>query len=163
MQRAYGYFAHSPKRHLELSHLSTLLEIEGRKLMKNVKQHWMGIFPCISRVLAKYKPLILKMLEDAKFVPVAKLILTSLLDIQNVLALPLLMPLLHSIDYLIKFAQSHDVFIVDYISTVKSCQNELFFYYVEEITFCHENFQQFYDIIENTLSVLSLEWVTDLN
>lgn len=37
VKRAHDYFAHSPKRHLELTHLATLLETEGRKLVKNVK------------------------------------------------------------------------------------------------------------------------------
>lgn len=61
----YGFFANSSKRSLELSRLAIVLEIEGLKMMRNVKTRWMGILPCVSRVQAEYKPLILKMSEDA--------------------------------------------------------------------------------------------------
>lgn len=93
VQKAYGFFTDSPRCHLELSRLSTLLETKGQKLVKNVKTQWMGILSCIERKLAEYKPLILQMSEDAPSVAAARQTLKLFLDIQNVLALPLPMPM----------------------------------------------------------------------
>lgn len=107
--------------------------------------------------------LITKMFENAPLVSATRLILVALFNIQNLLTLPLLMPMLRSINYLIKIALAQDTYIVDYVVLVKMCQNELFFYISPNTTFWHNNFQVFEDIVANRSEIVSLEWITDLN
>lgn len=75
----------------------------------------------MQRIFAEYRPLIVKMSEDAPLVVATRPILAVLLNIQNLLALPLLMPMSRSLNYLIKIAQARDTYIVDYVATIKSC------------------------------------------
>lgn len=66
---------------------------------------WMCIIFCVEQVQIEYKSLIFKLFEDSPTIPVVKAIISSTdLSIQNLLALPLLMPVLRLIDYLIKFS-----------------------------------------------------------
>lgn len=106
--------------------------------------------PYVERVFVEYKQLIVKMLGNATIVVVARPILTTLLNIQNLLALPLLMSMLRSLNYLVKLAQARDTYIVDYVAIVKSCQDELFYFHVcFDTKFCLDNFRAFEDIIAN--------------
>lgn len=73
------------------------------------------------------------------------------------------MPLLTSVNYLIKFAQSRDVFISDFTTTMKMCQNELFMNYVDKDPFGKDQFQHFLDIVEDYSHTISHEWVPDMN
>lgn len=72
IQKKYGFFVNSLKRHLELMRLATLLETKGWKILKNVKSCWLCILSYVKRVQSKYKPLILKMLDNATSILVAK-------------------------------------------------------------------------------------------
>jgi hypothetical protein len=60
--------------------------------------------------------------------------LDLLCDIGTLLALPCLMPLLDCVNTLMKFSQSSDVFINDYIAVVKIYQADLYMMYVDPTT-----------------------------
>jgi hypothetical protein len=51
----------------------------------------------------------------------AKCNLDLLCDVGTLLALPCILPLLESVDSLMRFAQSKDVFVSNYIAAVKIC------------------------------------------
>lgn len=105
VQKIYEFFANLPRKSLnKFSCLATLLGTKGLKLVKNVKMRWMGILPCVLRVQTEYKPLILKMSEDAPIVGARKRIFFGLLNIKNLLSLPFLMPMLRFVNYLLKFS-----------------------------------------------------------
>lgn len=124
----------------------------------------MGIFPCVERVLAEYRSLIIKMSKDSATVTSAKSILSTLLDIHSLLALPLLMPLLRSVNWLIKIAQERDCYIVDYMVALQACRNEIWFAYLNiELAFRLDMFQTFTNIITRNSCIVSLEWKMDLN
>lgn len=95
---------------------------KGLKMVRNLKTWWMGILPCVP---CARKPLILKMSEDAPTMSATKKILFGLFNTESLLSLPLLMPMLRSIDYLLKFSQSHDVYIIDYVAAIKLWQGLL--------------------------------------
>lgn len=66
------------------------------------------------------------MVVDAPKECATKKNLSMLLDWQNMqVTLPCLMPMLHSVNTLIKFAQSSACYVVDFISTVKICEGDL--------------------------------------
>jgi hypothetical protein len=72
--------------------------------------------------------------------------------------------MLEAVQSLIKFAQAGNVFISDFIATVKICQAELYMMYCDSASsFQPLHFPLFTDIVEDHSYTLSQEWVTDLN
>jgi hypothetical protein len=63
----YNYFVHSSKHHLEATKLVEILECKGNKIMKNIKTRWISMLSSSRRVLQKYKPLIVKIVEDYNY------------------------------------------------------------------------------------------------
>jgi hypothetical protein len=66
----------------------------------------------LKRILGEYKTLIVKMCG-------------------TLLALPCVLPLLECVNELMKFAQSRDVFISDYVATVNIYQVDLYMMYMD--------------------------------
>jgi hypothetical protein len=175
-QGLYNYFTMSSKKHLEFQKLADIVETEGLRMCKNVKTRWISLLEPLRRVLSEYKTLVVKMCEDLvvkepALTPkqqtskeFARRNLDMLCDISTLLALPCLMPLLDCVNSLMKFAQSSDLFISDFVATVKICQADLFMMYVDPTTsFQKLHFQQFCDIVEDYSYTITQEWVTDLN
>jgi hypothetical protein len=64
---------------------------------------------------------------------------------------------------LIKFYQGKDVFILDFVATIKISQINLFMMYIDPMTnYQHEHFQVFCAIVENTSTIITQDWVTNL-
>jgi hypothetical protein len=61
----YSYFAHSPKRHLEFTKVSVIIEMTGLKINRNIKTWWLNMVFPLKRVINKYCTLIQKMQEDS--------------------------------------------------------------------------------------------------
>jgi len=59
-QSVYFYFCQSNKRHSELQKLVNLMETKGLKMLYNMEMHWISMRSPTQHILAKYKPLILK-------------------------------------------------------------------------------------------------------
>jgi len=72
----YGYFSHSPKRHLEFQRLAQTLETKGNKILKNVKTRWMSMLNPLKKIMAKYCPLLTVMQVDYSTMHVAKVFLS---------------------------------------------------------------------------------------
>jgi len=64
MFNIYGYFNHSPKRHMKFQRLIQTLETKGNKILKNVKTRWMSMFSPLNKIMAKYRPLLVMMQND---------------------------------------------------------------------------------------------------
>jgi hypothetical protein len=104
--------------------------------------------------LGEYRTLIVKMCKDdvlkehaltpkqAASRESAKQNCDFLSDVGTLLALPCVLPMLECVNNLMKFTQSRDVFISDYVATVKICQADLYMMYVESQTsFQNQHFQ----------------------
>jgi hypothetical protein len=170
----HNYFSHSPKRHLEFTKLAEIVETKGLKILNNVKTRWISLLEPLKRVLGEYKTLIAKMCEDAavkdlepkarEAIEKAKHNLDLLCDVGTLLALPCILPLLESVDSLMRFAQSRDIFVSNYVAAVKICQAELYEFYLDPKTsFRRSQFQQFCDIVDDHSFTITQEWMTDLN
>lgn len=77
-------------------------------------------------VLEEYKPLVTKIVVDASKEPTTKKNLSILQIWKNMLILPCLVPMLHFVNSLIKFAQYPTCYIDDFISTIKIWMGDLF-------------------------------------
>jgi hypothetical protein len=73
----------------------------------------------LKSVLVQYKTLIVKMSQDNPIIAQAKLKFDILCDIHTLLTLFCLFTLLAFVNALIKFSQGRDVFISDFVTSVK--------------------------------------------
>jgi hypothetical protein len=76
------------------------------------------MFPT-KRILVEYKTLVVKMHDDLHIVVVTKTNLQYICDIEVVMGLTCIMPLLELVHALIKFVQDHDTFVCDFVIVVK--------------------------------------------
>jgi hypothetical protein len=88
------------------------MEIKGLKVLQNVKTRWIDMLAPLKKVGKKYRTLIAKMAIDNGIVKVAKANLVNLCNVGTFLSLPYVLPLK-------KFVQARDVFVCDYIVTIK--------------------------------------------
>jgi hypothetical protein len=157
----HDYFSSSPKRYLEFNKLVEVVQTSGLKILGSVKTRWISLLEPMKRVLLEYKTLIVKMSNDGGEESKVAQNLSPFCDVHILLAFPCVIPLLESVDSLIKFAQSPNTFVSDYIAAVKICQAEM---YIDTSTsFQPTHFQQFHDIVIDFSHCIIQEWMTDLN
>jgi hypothetical protein len=73
------------------------------------------------RVMNKYRTLVVKMMEDQDNVDTAKTSFHHLIDVQIVISLSCLVPMLKCLHSLMQLGQKRDIFICDYLSALKRC------------------------------------------
>jgi hypothetical protein len=132
-QAMYNYFKQSSKKHLEFQKLANLVETKGLSILRNVKTRWISLLEPLKRVLGEYKTLIVKMYEDAVVKQPEMTVKQTaaresarsnydlLCDVGTLLALSCILPLLESVNSLMKFSHSNHVFMSDYVAAVKIC------------------------------------------
>jgi hypothetical protein len=68
----------------------------------------------------EYKTFIAKMATKSVYMELAKANFLNLCDIHMILGLPCILPMLEFVNGLMKFVQSKDVFVCDYIAALKT-------------------------------------------
>ncbi len=104
LKTLHAYFAHSPKRHLEFTKLAKIMETKGNKILHNVKIQWISMLNPAKRMMAKYRTLLVKMGMDYNTNQPRKFNYEYLSDLQILLGLVCILPMLKSMHVLIKFA-----------------------------------------------------------
>ncbi len=117
LQCLYGYFSHSPKRHLEFTKFTKIVETKGKRILWNIKIRWISMINLVKWVLFEYCTLLMKMALNATIIPSAQSNLSLLIDVETLSGLNVMMPLLEAICSFIKFAQLKDVFVYDFNSS----------------------------------------------
>jgi hypothetical protein len=114
--------------------------------------------------MSEYKALVLKMHLDALSLASAKANLNLLCEIELLLGLACILPMLEALNYFIKFSQQTSCFVCDMVAAVKLCQGDLFSWYVDPDTaYSSDAFRKFKDIIADSSDVFSHEWYHDMN
>lgn len=131
LQVTHGYFAHSSKRHHEFTKLAALMEKKGNKILKQVKTRWISLLKPAKRILQQYSVLVYKMHLDTGSVKAAEKTLETLVDVETMLGLACLVPLLEQLNDVIKFSQRRNICVCDFVAAVKHCQKELFVNYCD--------------------------------
>ncbi len=72
----------------------------------------------MKRMFIQYKTLVVHMINDLNHVAVAKTNLEYLCNIEVVVGLMCIMPMLEAIHALIKFVQAHDTFFYDFVTII---------------------------------------------
>jgi hypothetical protein len=118
-----------------------------------------------TRLMNEYKPILAKLHQDAtlkKPKKIAEKCYSGLRDVQIVLGLACLMPMLQGANSLMKYAQQTYVFVCDYLGAVKQLQTHINEQYVEESSkYTQEPFWDFNALYSLTHDVIPLRWVTD--
>lgn len=177
LQSLHAFFAHSPKRHLEFQKLAEVLHSKGLKILKNIKTRWISMLSPAVRVMNKYRVLFVKMQRDSVaptadgdgnagkkdkgLMKLASKNLAYLCDFRIVLGLAGLLPMLRSVHSLIKFSQSREVFVCDYVAAIQICVAEVQAMYVDEVTaFKQDLFWDFNALNEIRHDAIPMSWVT---
>jgi hypothetical protein len=117
------------------------------------------------RLMNEYKPLLVKLHQSATDRKPKKLDLkcyAGLIDVQIVLGLACLLPMLRAANLLMKFGQRNDVFVCDYLADVSRLQTDITKMYVEEWTrFSQEPFWDFNALVGATHDSIPLKWITE--
>jgi hypothetical protein len=81
------------------------------------------------RALSMYIPLVANMAKDSSSLMATQVNFELLCDVNLLISLSYLMPMLETIHALIKFTHKRDVFVCDYVVTIKICQGQLYIHY----------------------------------
>lgn len=103
MQITHAYFAHSSKRHHEFTKLAALMEKKGNKILKQVKTRWISLLKPAKRIMQQYSVLVYNMHLDTGKVKAAEKTLESLVDVETLIGLACLVPLLKLLNTVSKF------------------------------------------------------------
>jgi hypothetical protein len=160
LQTLHSYFARSPKRHLEFVKLAEVLQTKGLKILKQVKTRWLSMMSPAIRVMNKYRTLVVKMMEDQDEVDTTRTSFHHLIDIQIVVSLSCLIPMLKSLHQLMQLGQKRDVYICDYLDALKRCQVDITAFYINDMTkFQHEVFWDFKAFTGLRHEAIPMRWV----
>jgi predicted RNA-binding protein YlxR (DUF448 family) len=102
------------------------LNTKGNKILWNVKTCWISMLSPCKWVVAKYKTLIAKMLDDQIENETIRSNLQKLLNLEFIIALHCILPLLELVHTLIKYAQGRGVYICDFVEAIKMCKDKLY-------------------------------------
>ena len=167
LQSLYSYFCRSNKRHVELQKLANLMETKGNKILRNNTTRWISMRSPARRALEEYKTLVVKTGMDMTSVPgeknkdvaAASNNFELLVDLELLLSLAVFQPLLTTVHCLIKFAQAQDVFICDFLQSVKCVQEELARKYIDPATtFSKEDFSEYHDLVDLKHPSMCMRW-----
>lgn len=106
----------------------------------------------IKRILEEYRTFIMKMGLDIKLLLESKVMARAsgnfdfLVDVEVILSLACIHPLLNVVHSPIKFSQPQDAFICDYFHDMKVCQSELAMKYIDKATtFSKEDYSIYHE------------------
>ncbi len=85
-------------------------------------------------------------------------------DLQVLLGLTCILPLLKSIHAFIKFAQMRDVYVCHLLTTIKVCQGDIYMMYCDQTSkFTTNNFWAFKSLLEFKHENIKMRWIPNLN
>ncbi len=104
LQFLYSFFAHNLKKFLQFTKFVKTLETKGLKLLRNVNTQWISMLSLLKCVLAQYKSLVVKMHYDCVKSKYVHDNFELLCDLNLILDLPCVMPILEVVHSLIEYA-----------------------------------------------------------
>ncbi len=145
--------------------VTLIIAPKGNKILHNIKTSWISMINLVKWVLSKYHTLFMKMALDAATIPsIQPFSLSLFTDVETLLGLNAMMPLLKAVHSLIKFAQLKDVFVYDFIIIVKICERDVYrMFYDSQFSFEGDVFINFKAFINTTHDNINLCWITNLN
>jgi hypothetical protein len=116
------------------------------------------------RLKVEYKTLMAKIALDNHRKHQAKQNYEHLCDLQILLGLAYILPLLESMHVLIKFAHMSDVFVCNLVVAIKVYQGDLYNMYLEQsLNFTIDTYWAFKSLLECKHENIHMKWILDLN
>ena len=163
--------------------LVELMQLMDLKILKNIQTQWISMLSPAVQVMKEYRVFLVKMFMDfarpvedeqgkkakvdKKLMALARKNLNHLTNIQILLGLSGLLPLLQCVHSLMQFAQGRDVFVCDYVSAIQICIAEVIAFYIDGNTsFTQDVFWNFKDLTHVRQDAIPMTWVQstfDLN
>jgi hypothetical protein len=112
LQVFYAYLSSSPKCHFEFERLTEIVKTKGLNVFRNVKTRWIDMLTLLKQIGKKFKMLIVKMTVDFGSMEATKANMLNLYDIDTIINLPCIFPMLEFINVLMKFAKGKDYLYV---------------------------------------------------
>jgi hypothetical protein len=119
LQSLYSFFFHNLKRHIEFFKLEELMKEKRKKNLWNVETCWINTFNPTKRVMVVYMPLLAKMVKDIPSITFAKMNFELICDINLLIFISSLLPVLEIVHALIKFEQKRNFFVCNYVVAIK--------------------------------------------
>ncbi|KAJ9520854.1 hypothetical protein QJQ45_014047 [Haematococcus lacustris] len=124
------YFCRSPKRQGELRAISRNLLGTDVKVLRRVPTRWVSLLSPLRRILRLYSALVQLFAESEE--PQASAMYDSLMDIEVLLGLHLLLPMLQSLNSFIKLCQQRDVGVLELSHAVQQLSASVTRMYINE-------------------------------
>jgi hypothetical protein len=90
------------------------METRGQHILRNIKGWWISMLLPAKIILSEYKALVLKMHQDSTTISQVAHNLYLMCDLEVILGLSCLMPMLEGLNEFIKFSQSRQCFVCDF-------------------------------------------------
>ncbi len=101
------------------------------------------------------------MVKDSPSIMPTKVNFELLCDINLLIFLSCLLPMLETIHALIKFAQKKNVCVCDYVVAIKICHGQLYSHYVDPtMKYVYDIFKDFQGLIISNHSNVHMKWKT---
>jgi hypothetical protein len=95
-------------------------------------------------VMSMYMPLVAKMAKDDPFIMITKMDFKLFCDVNLLISLSCLLPMLQTIHILIIFTHKKDVFVCHYVATIKIYLGQLYSHYSNPMTkYANNTFKEF--------------------
>lgn len=135
------------------------MKAKGNKISQNVRTRWINMLNLTKWVLSMHMSLVAKTIEDNSFFMDAQVNFKLLCDVDLLISLSCLMPMLKIVHGLIKFAQKKDVFVCDYVIAIKICQRQLYIHYLNLATkYTYDVFKKFHDLVDCIYNTMHMKW-----
>ncbi len=100
----YTNYKQSLKRHFEHPKLVEVIESKGLKFLKNIKMKWISILASFKQMVKEYKTSVVKMNDDVVSNEVINNNYELLYDVETILGLTCVLPMLEAMQSLSKLA-----------------------------------------------------------
>jgi hypothetical protein len=118
VRETHAYFCRSPKRFKEFQKFVEG-DMDGKNLLNDVDTRWISLNGLYQRIFSEYQSLLGVMYEHRFSVDKAQDIPFRLTDIETLLKLDGILPMLYEMNFLLKMSQSHTIYISEYIHARK--------------------------------------------
>ncbi len=92
----YTYYSQSPKRHFECPKLVEVIKSKSLNFLKNIKMKWIFMLALSKQMVEKYKPLVVKMSDDAISNVAINTNYELLCDLETIMGLTCVLPMLEA-------------------------------------------------------------------
>jgi len=118
IDKVYVYFSKSSKRNIKFQQFA-LEKSDGKRMLKHVENRWISMFKPIEGVFEQYKFLTGFLYQNRRDVDRAKDLLYHMINLEILLILYEMIPMLFEMNKLINIAQERSIYIIDFISERK--------------------------------------------